>query len=130
MRTEIVLFWGSKIIINLSNRQTPEPDPGTLTSKTECSMAMRRHWKHGRKHWKVHPGSLPYYILLWVIQLIRGCGSTTEYLLKVNNNYTQTRHSYSPVSSHVDFILFYWPWRFFNIAIIYTDETYMWNNSF
>ena len=30
MKIEIVLCWESKIIIDFSNRQIPEPDPGTL----------------------------------------------------------------------------------------------------
>ena len=79
--------------------------PELYTSKTEWSMAMRRHWKHGRKHWKVQPESLPHYILIWIIQLIRVCGSATEYLLKVNNKDTQTRHSYSYLSCRFDIIL-------------------------
>ena len=84
-------------------------------------MAMRRHWKHWRKHWKVHPESLPYYILLWLIQLIGVCGlplnACSKSLTKTLKLDTRT------VSSRVDLIWFHWLWHFFNIAIIYTDET-------
>ena len=84
-------------------------------------MAMRRHWKHWRKHWKVHPESLPYYILLWLIQLIGVCGlplnACSKSLTKILKLDTRT------VSSRVDLIWFHWLWHFFNIAIIYTDET-------
>ena len=96
LRTEIVLWWESKIIINFSNRQIPKSDPGTLLYLRRSALW---HWKHWRKHWKVHPESPPYYILLWIIQLIRVCRSATEYLLKVNNKDSQTRHSYSQLLS-------------------------------
>ena len=129
LRTEIVLCWKSKIIITFFQQtNTRIWSRNFTTSKTEWSMAMRKHRKHWRKHWKVHPESLPYCILSWIIQLIRVCGSATEYLFESITKILKL--DARTVSSRVDFVLFYWRWRFFNIAIIYTDEAFMWNNSF
>ena len=92
-----------------------EPDPGTLYVQDGVlygNAETQKAWKEALK------GSSRISAILHIIMnnsINKVCGSATEYLLKViiKTLKLDTR----TVSSRVDFILFYWLWRFFNMAI-------------
>ena len=131
LRTEIVLCWGSKIIINFSNRQIPQPDPGILLHLRQSAYDNEEALKALKKALE-GPSRISAILHIIVNNSInQGLRSATKYLLKVSNTITKTlKLDTRTVSSYVNFILFYWLWRSLNITIIYLDETYMWNNSF